>query len=151
MKLAQLGFLRYDFESYHWSRGSLANERWDGIYGGKNKRYKHTTRKSPKIAQKPITQSRFAQFFLNRYGIFWMVPGESSYLENSEYVWQRGVGSLQGGVTDSWSRPSFQDLAPANCGVKNQRHSANFRLRGLQLTQPSLIVIIKIKINCFRK
>ena len=52
VKLARLGFLRYDFESYHWSRGSLANERWDGIYGGNNKRYKHTTGKSPKIAQK---------------------------------------------------------------------------------------------------
>ena len=32
--------------------------------------------------------------FFNRYGIFWMAPGESSCPENSEYVWQRGVGGL---------------------------------------------------------
>ena len=26
------------------------------------------------------------------YGIFYLVPGESSCLEGSEYVWQRGWG-----------------------------------------------------------
>ena len=31
-----------------------------------------------------------------RYGIFWMVPGEFSCPDGSEYVWQRGVESLQG-------------------------------------------------------
>ena len=47
--------------------------------------------KSPKIAQKTITQSRFSQLF-DRYGIFWVIPGESSCPDGSEYVWQRGVG-----------------------------------------------------------
>ena len=37
--------------------------------------------------------------FLNRYGIFWVPPGESSCPDGSEYVWQRGVESLQGRVT----------------------------------------------------
>ena len=32
--------------------------------------------------------------FLNRYGIFWVPPGESSCPDGSEYVWQRGVESL---------------------------------------------------------
>ena len=36
--------------------------------------------------------------FLNRYGIFWVLPGESSCPDGSEYVWQRGVESLQGQV-----------------------------------------------------
>ena len=51
--------------------------------------------KSPKIAQKTITQSRFSQLF-DRYGIFWVISGESSCPDGSEYVWQRGVESLQG-------------------------------------------------------
>ena len=42
--------------------------------------------KSPKIAQKTITQSRFSQLF-DRYGIFWVIPGESSCPDGSEYVW----------------------------------------------------------------
>ena len=28
--------------------------------------------------------------FLHMYGIYWVVPGDSSGLEGSEYVWQRG-------------------------------------------------------------
>ena len=35
----------------------------------------------------------------NRYGIFWVPPGESSCPGGSEYVWQRGVDSLEGRVT----------------------------------------------------
>ena len=31
---------------------------------------------------------------LNRYGIYWMVPGESLCPDGSEYVWQRGVGGV---------------------------------------------------------
>ena len=34
-----------------------------------------------------------------KYGIFWIIPGESSCPDGSEYVWQRGVESLQGRVT----------------------------------------------------
>ena len=54
--------------------------------------------KSPKIAQKTITQSQFSHF-LNWYGIFWMAQGESSCPGGSDYVWQRGVGGLKGRVT----------------------------------------------------
>ena len=43
--------------------------------------------------QKTITQSQFAQFF-HRYGIFFMVSGESSCPDGSEFVWERGVGGL---------------------------------------------------------
>ena len=43
--------------------------------------------KSQKNAKKTISQSPFAQFFFYRYGIFWMVPGESSCPGDSEYVW----------------------------------------------------------------
>ena len=41
--------------------------------------------------------------FFNRYGIFWVPPGESSCPDGSEYVWQRGVESLQGQVTAAQS------------------------------------------------
>ena len=47
--------------------------------------------------------------FLNRYGIFWVPPGESSCPDGSEYVWQRGVGSLQGRVTAARSWPLFRE------------------------------------------
>ena len=50
--------------------------------------------KSPKIAQKTDHSIAIFSIFLNRYGIFWMVPGESPFLEGSEYVWQREVGGL---------------------------------------------------------
>ena len=41
--------------------------------------------------------------FLNWYGMFWVPPGESSCPDSSEYVWQRGVESLQGRVTAAQS------------------------------------------------
>ena len=47
--------------------------------------------KGSKPPEKRVTLSRFAQFF-NRYGIYKVVPGESSRPKGSEYVWQRGVG-----------------------------------------------------------
>ena len=45
--------------------------------------------------------------FLNRYGIFKMLPGESSCLDGSEYVWQRGVESLQGRDTAAQVRKKY--------------------------------------------
>ena len=60
-------------------------------------------RKSPKKPKKRITQSRFAQFFNYKYGIYCIVPGESLCPDGSEYVWQRGVESLQGRVTAAQS------------------------------------------------
>ena len=37
--------------------------------------------------------------FFYRYGILWIVPGESSCPNGSEYVLQRGVRGLKGRVT----------------------------------------------------
>ena len=48
------------------------------------------TKKSPKNG----SLNRDLLKFLNRYGIFWVPPGESSCPDGSEYVWQRGVESL---------------------------------------------------------
>ena len=95
----------------------MANERWDGIYGGKNKRYKHTTRKSPKIAQKTDHSIVIFSIF-SRYVIFWVVPGESSCQEGSEYVWQRGVGVFKAELRESMSFPSQGTLILAH---KNSR------------------------------
>ena len=55
--------------------------------------------KSPKKSPKNGSLNRDLLKFLNRYGIFWVPPGESSCPGGSEYVWQRGVESLQGRVT----------------------------------------------------
>merc|ERR1712047_149968 len=51
------------------------------------------------------------------YGIFWVPPGESSCPDGSEYVWQRGVESLQGPVLParSWEMPVEREL-PAKIG-----------------------------------
>ena len=40
------------------------------------------------------SRNRVAVNFLNRYVIYWEVPCERARPELSEYVWQRGVGSL---------------------------------------------------------
>ena len=48
------------------------------------------TKKSPKNG----SLNRDLLKFFNRYGIFWVPPGESSCPDGSEYVWQRGVESL---------------------------------------------------------
>ena len=52
--------------------------------------------KSPKIAQKRITQSQFAQIFFIGMVYFFMVRGESSCPDGSEFVWERGVRGLYG-------------------------------------------------------
>ena len=60
-----------------------------------------------------ITKNTPKSFALNRdllrYGKFWMIPGETSYPDGSEYVWQRGVESLQGQVTAARSWPLFRE------------------------------------------
>ena len=50
----------------------------------------------PKNKKSPRNESLNCDLlkFLNRYGIFWVPPGESSCPDGSEYVWQRGVESL---------------------------------------------------------
>ena len=40
------------------------------------------------------SRNRVAVNFFNRYVIYWVVPCERARPELSEYVWQRGVGSL---------------------------------------------------------
>ena len=55
--------------------------------------------KSPKKSPKNGSLNRDLLKLLNRYGIFWVPPGESSCPDGSEYVWQRGVESLLGSVT----------------------------------------------------
>ena len=57
------------------------------------------------------------------YGIFWMIPGESSCPGGSEYVWQRGVDSLEGRVTAARSWPLFREK-------KNQLRRCNEKLLG---------------------
>ena len=47
-------------------------------------------------------------FFSNMYVIYWVVRGESSCLEDSEYVWKSWVESLCGQLTADWSWPLFQ-------------------------------------------
>ena len=48
--------------------------------------------KSPKMPKKNFALNRNLLNFFYRYGIFWMVPCESSCPDGSEYVCQRGVG-----------------------------------------------------------
>ena len=43
-----------------------------------------------------------------QYVIYWVAPGESSCLEDSEYVWKSWVESLCDQVTADWSWPLFQ-------------------------------------------
>ena len=47
-------------------------------------------------------------FFLYRYGISYMLPGECSSPGGSEYVWQRGVEGIFGRVTGGQSLTYFQ-------------------------------------------
>ena len=49
--------------------------------------------KSPKIPQKSLHSIAICSIF-NRYGIFWMIPGESSCPDGSEYVWQEYVFAM---------------------------------------------------------
>ena len=65
-------------------------------------------KKSPKKSPKN-SLNRDLLKFLNRYGKFWVPPGESSCPDGSEYVWQRGVESLQGRVTAARSGPLFRE------------------------------------------
>ena len=50
-------------------------------------------RKSPKIPQKSLHSIAICSIF-NRYDIFWMIPGESSCPDGSEYVWQEYVFAM---------------------------------------------------------
>ena len=66
-------------------------------------------------------------YFLYRYGIFWMVPGESSCPGGSEYEWQRGIQAVLGRVTAGRNLPYFQKRNCQHCCVQNKSHSQNLR------------------------
>ena len=54
--------------------------------------------KSHEMAKKTGRLFAISKFSFDKYGIYWVVPGESSCLEgsDSQYAWLRGVGSLSG-------------------------------------------------------
>ena len=60
---------------------------------------------NPQKSPKNDTLNHDLLKIFNRYGIFWMISGESSCPGGSEYVWQSGVEILQGRVMagQSWS------------------------------------------------
>ena len=60
-----------------------------------------------------------------------MPPGESSCPDGSEYVWERGVGSLQGRVTAAWSWPLFREEKNHLrwCSKKLGGHNFDFRAK----------------------
>ena len=66
------------------------------------------------------SRNRVAVNFFNRYVIYWVVPCERARPELSEYVWQRGVGSLEGRVTAGRSWPFFQKKEKAG-GRRNKK------------------------------
>ena len=88
-----------------------------------------------KNRQKNGSLNRDLLKFLNRYGIFWIPPGESSCPDGSEYVWQRGVESLQGRVTAARSWPLFwaKKKNLKRCWKKPYGH--NFHISALKLNQ----------------
>ena len=88
-----------------------------------------------RYGQKTISLNRDLLKFLNRYGIFWVPPGESSCPDGSEYVWQRGVGSLQGRVTAARSWPLIREEKKylKRCVAKPYGH--NFHISALKLNQ----------------
>ena len=60
-----------------------------------------------------------------------MLPGESSCPDGSEYVWQRGVESLQGWVTAAQSWPLFWERKNhlRQCYEKPQCRNFDFRAK----------------------
>ena len=61
----------------------------------------------------------------------WVPPGESSCPDGSEYVWQRGVGSLQGPVTAARSWPLFREKKNRlrRCSKKPPGRNFDFRAK----------------------
>ena len=77
------------------------------------------------------SRNRVAVNFLTRYVIYWAVPCERARRELSEYVWQRGVGSLEGRVTASRSWPLFHKKKEAGvrCNKKLAGHQKIFYVK----------------------
>ena len=87
--------------------------------------------KGPKIPQNDGSLNRDLLKFLNRHGIFSVPPGESSCPDGSEYVWERGVGSLQGRVTAARSWPLFREEKKylKRCSKKPPGRNFDFRAK----------------------
>ena len=78
--------------------------------------------KNRKKTNKSLDRNLLQCFY--RYGIFWMLPGESSCPNDSEYVCQRGVE----GVRPSNGRPKLTVVSKKNrqhCGVTKKHISHN--------------------------
>ena len=67
--------------------------------------------------------------FFNRYGIFKVQPGDSSRLDGSEYVWQRGLESLQSRVTAARSGHLFREEKKTKKRCWKKYHGRNFDFR----------------------
>ena len=80
--------------------------------------------KWPKIPPKKDHSIAICSIFY-RYGIFYMIPGESSCQGGSKYVCQRWLEGDLGRVTCSRRWPSFQRNSLRF--FKNKLHSHNFR------------------------
>ena len=64
-----------------------------------------------------------------------MPPGESSCPDGSEYVWQRGVESLQGRVTAARSGPLFREEKKYLKRCYEKPYGHNFHISALKLNQ----------------
>ena len=87
-----------------------------------------------KIAKKNGSLNRNLLNFLYRYGIFWMLPGESSCPGGSKNVCQRGISPLayifypdRGCLRPSYRRPKLTlILKSAKCGVTKKQIRSKF-------------------------
>ena len=87
------------------------------------------------------SRDRVAVNFLNRYVIYWVVPCERARPGPSEYVWQRGLGSLEGRVTAGRSWPLFKKKRSfaskiKRCHKKVSRLPENFSQEDLAWKMP---------------
>ena len=69
--------------------------------------------------------------FLNRYGIFWVPPGESSCQDGSEHVWQRGGRES---LRPSYGRPKLTLISSEKkylrrCSKNLRGHNFDFRTK----------------------
>ena len=93
LRLKSLALLRAAIKSY--SKLVLYSPKTGNIFSEKKK----ISTSDPQNHCLLGSRNRVAVNFFNRYVIYWVVPCERARPELSEYVWQRGVGSLEGRVT----------------------------------------------------